>query len=223
VFDAIIEILNPGMADETIHNFVKAVNIHHHSLSWSHDGEWIAFVSGNRMFVGGGLGNIAPSSIWVVSARGGEPVQVTDNEYLNTSPVWTPDGKYLLYVSNQGGNRDVYQLPIGDSGTPSGPPMRLTAGGLDAHTIHLSADGKSLAYSVFTKHANIWSVPIPREGPISGSEAEPVTTGNQTIEGFDVSLDGKWIAFDTNRSGNQDIYRMPIAGGEPEQLSSLVA
>ncbi len=192
-----------------------------HSLSWSHDGEWIAFVSGNVTFVGGiALGNIAPSSIWVVSARGGEPVQVTDNEYLNTSPVWTPDGKYLLYVSNQGGNRDVYQLPIGDSGTPSGPPMRLTAGGLDAHTIHLSTDGKSLAYSVFTKHANIWSVPIPREGPISGSEAEPVTTGNQIIEGFDVSLDGKWIAFDSNRSGNQDIYRMPIAGGEPEQLTN---
>lgn len=191
-----------------------------HSLSWSHDGEWIAFVSGNRMFVGGRLGNIAPSSIWVVSARGGEPVQVTDNEYLNISPVWTPDGKYLLYVSNQGGNRDVYQLPIGDSGTPSGSPMRLTAGGLDAHTIHLSTDGKSLAYSVFTKHANIWSVPIPREGPISSSEAEPVTTGNQIIEGFDVSLDGKWIAFDSNRSGNQDIYRMPIAGGEPEQLTN---
>jgi len=192
-----------------------------HSLSWSRDGKWIAFVSGNDDFVIGGssIGNIAPSSIWVVSARGGEPAVVTDNEYFNVSPVWSPDGKSLLYISNQGGNLDVFQLPIGDSATPSGPPMRLTTG-LNAHSISISSNGENLAYSVFTKHANIWSIPIPKEGSISISEAQPVTTGNQEIEGIDVSLDGQWIVFDSNLSGNQDIYKMRIGDGEPEQMTS---
>lgn len=35
-----------------------------------------------------------------------------------------------------------------------------------------------------------------------------------------VSLDGRWLVFDANRSGNQDIYRMRLPDGEPEQVTS---
>jgi Tol biopolymer transport system component len=47
-----------------------------------------------------------------------------------------------------------------------------------------------------------------------------VTTGNQIVESFDISRDGKWLAFDSDRNGNQDIFRVPLAGGEAEQLTS---
>jgi Tol biopolymer transport system component len=47
-----------------------------------------------------------------------------------------------------------------------------------------------------------------------------VTTGNQIIESFDVSPDGRWLAFDSDRTGNQDQFSMPLAGGEQEQLTS---
>ena len=92
--------------------------------------------------------------------------------------------------------------------------------GLNAFIISLSADGKKLAYSIFTYSSNIWSIKIPEEKAISISEAIPVTTGNQAIEGFGVSPDGKWLAFDSNRSGNQDIYKMPVGGGELERLTT---
>ncbi len=46
-------------------------------------------------------------------------------------------------------------------------------------------------------------------------------TGSQVIEGLHVSKDGQWLAYDSNRSGkNQDIYKIPITGGEPVQLST---
>jgi Tol biopolymer transport system component len=77
-----------------------------------------------------------------------------------------------------------------------------------------------LGYSEFTHTANIWAIRIPKVGPISISEARQVTTGSQTIEGIDISSDGKWLAYDSNLNGNQDIYKMPIGGGEPEQLTS---
>lgn len=192
-----------------------------HSLSWSPDVSKIAYVSGNPAFLFGRpyIGNIAPCSIWVVSIEKGSPVQLTDNRYVNVNPVWTPDGRNILFISNRGGSRDVYQLPLKASAVPAGSPVRLTTG-LNALIISLSADGKKLAYSVFTYSSNIWSIKIPEEKAISISEAIPITTGNQAIEGISVSPDGKWLAFDSNRSGNQDIYKMPVGGGELEKLTT---
>ncbi len=192
-----------------------------HSLTWSPDGQWLALVSGNDQFAAGAtaLGNKGPSAIVVVPAIGGTSVPVTDNAALNVSPAWTPDSRHLLFVSNRDGARDVYVVRLGSSGKPAGRPSRLTTG-LNAHSISLSADGTRLAYSVYTSHANIWAISIPADGPISADRATQITTGNQTVEGLTVSPDGRWLYFDSDRSGNSDIYRMPLGGGEPQQLTT---
>jgi Tol biopolymer transport system component len=192
-----------------------------HSPAWSPDGAWIAYVSGNPEFVYSTytFGNLAPSAIWLAPAGGGQPIPVTDNKSLNVSPVWLPRGRQLLFVSDRDGGRDIYRVALSSSGQPVGPPTRLTAG-LNVHTISLSADGKRLTYSVFTETANVWAVPIPRHDVVSVSQGTAVTTGRQITEGLDVSRDGRWLAFDSDRSGNQDIYKMPLAGGEPEQLTT---
>jgi Tol biopolymer transport system component len=130
-----------------------------------------------------------------------------------------PDSRSLLFVSNRGGRRDVFQLKLSASGAVLGEPRQITTG-LDALSIDLSKDGSQLACSVFLTKSNLWSLPIPKSGPISPSEAKPMTTGAQTIEGFRVARDGAWIAFDSNRSGNQDIYKIPRTGGIPQQLTS---
>lgn len=192
-----------------------------HSLAWSPDGSRLAFVLGNAAFAyaHNAIGNIAPSSIAIVSASGGRPEPVTDAGSLNTSPVWTPDGRSLLFISDRDGSRDIYRVELSRSGRPSGRFVRLTTG-LSLHTIDLARDGRVLIYAAFTDYANIWSLPIPAGGPVSLAEALPVTSGHQSIEGIALSRDGQWLAFDSDRGGRQAIYRMPISGGEPVPLSA---
>jgi Tol biopolymer transport system component len=97
--------------------------------------------------------------------------------------------------------------------------MRLTTG-LDLATFSLSSDGRALAYSSFPNTSNIWAIPIPASGTVDEREAKQITTGTQHIEGVGVSRDGQWLAFDSDRQGNPDIYRMPVAGGEIQQVTT---
>jgi serine/threonine-protein kinase len=185
---------------------------------WSPDGRWIAYVAGNIQYPT--FANLAPSSIWVVLAAGGTPVRITGDQPLNASPAWLPDSRSLLFVSTRDGGRDVYQVHLSRSGAPSRAPARLTTG-LNSHTISLSADGRRLAYAASTETANVYALGLVPGRTVSLSAARAVTSGRQTTEGLSVSPDGHWLAFDSDRGGNQDIWRMPIDGsGPPEQLTS---
>jgi TolB protein len=190
-----------------------------HSISWSPDGQWIAYVTGNIHFVWDvSLGSSAPSSIWIVPAAGGAPSPVTDDQALNASPVWAPGGRELLFVSDRDGSRDVYALVLTRAGRPASAPARLSAG-LNALGISLSADGTKLAYANFGQTSNVWSLPIPSEGPVSIGQAQPLTTGARSVDFFEISPDGRWLVFDAARSGPHQVFRIPLAGGEPEQLT----
>ncbi len=185
--------------------------------SWSTDDKLITFTTGNsQFFVGDNIGNLAPSTVWVVRADGGEPVQISDATHLNVSPVFTPDGE-VLFVSSMGGNRDIYSQRIGSDLKPRGESVRLTTG-LNAHTISVDRSGKTLAYSVFNTVANLWSIPISAS-TATDAQLHQITSGNQTVESGFVSYDGKWIAYDSNLNGNADIFKVPVDGGEPQQLT----
>ncbi|MGH7536344.1 MAG: protein kinase domain-containing protein, partial [Gemmatimonadales bacterium] len=189
-----------------------------HSPVWSPDGQWIAYVSGNLLYPP--VANLAPSSIWVVRASGGAPVRITEDRPLHTSPVWLPDSRGLLYVSDRDGGRDVYFIRLSRSGEPDGGPVRVTTG-LHPHTISLSADGRTLVYGLYTESSNVAAVPLRPGRSVSLRDARPITSGSQVIEGFSISPDGHWLVFDSNRSGNSDIWRMPLDGSSPpEPLST---
>ncbi|MEE9474011.1 MAG: protein kinase, partial [Acidimicrobiia bacterium] len=188
-----------------------------HSLAWSPDGRLIAYVNGNVAWRT--TTNVLNASIWILNADGGEPVQVTDLEHMDLSPQWLPDSRHLLFVSDRDGPRGIYVVEVGPEG-PRGPPRSVLSSS-DPHSISISADGRKLAYSRFPVAQNIWSIPIPRSGSVSISDAVPVTEGNQYIESHSVSPDGEWIVFNSTIRGELDIYKMPLEGGDPQLVADI--
>ena len=180
------------------------------------DGSAIAFMVGNADFVGA-WSNIAASAIWVI-VPGKPPVKVTDDVSLNASPAWLPDGT-LLYVSNRDGARDIWAVRLGRDGAPHPATRKRLTTGLDAYSISIADDGRTLAYDRMIVRQNIYAIPIPTSGVASVANAKPITSGNQVIERVSLSRDGKWLAFDSNVEGNQDIFVMPSSGGEARRVT----
>jgi eukaryotic-like serine/threonine-protein kinase len=101
------------------------------SPSWSPDGRRIAFDS---------LGYDNHFHIWLIDADGGTPRRITtqtDNEH---TPMWSRDGRWVYFSSQEGTTRDIWRVPAS-----GGTPERLTHGGSGPFACE-SADGKSLLF-----------------------------------------------------------------------------
>jgi tricorn protease len=78
-----------------------------------------------------------------------------------------------------------------------------------ARTPHVANDGRI----VFAYHDDIWVADSNGANPRR-------LTANVGREGRPrFSPDGRWIAFESNRTGNDDVFVMPSEGGEPRQLT----
>ena len=191
-----------------------------HSPRWSPDGTKIVYVNGAASFTYGvdNLGNTATSALKLVTLGDERAHPLTSGNWLETNPIWLPDNRTLLFISSRDGGRDVYSLRLTPTGQPEADPIRVSSG-LNAHTMSLGRNGTLLAYASYVPSANVWAMPIPETGTASIRDAQQITFGNEKIEKLAVSPDGQWLAYDSDRNGQADIWKVPVAGGTPEQLT----
>src|SRR5260221_8733946 len=71
----------------------------------SADGKWAAFVVSTPDMEA----NRNASNVWMVSAAGGEAMQVTQSGH-DSSPAWSPDGKTLAFLSSRDWDSQGYLL-----------------------------------------------------------------------------------------------------------------
>lgn len=180
------------------------------ATSWSPDGKQIAFVT-----------NISGrNNIWLVSAEGGWPSQLTISDQRQIDPAWSPDGKWIAFDSDHDGDEQWDLFLVSPK---SGEIMNLTNTPDTAEEGHAwSPDSRYLAYmskprSSSTFEINIMDVltkryrAITRNTPKELGNTSPIWSG-----------DGKWIAYTQQHAAGKDsnIFLADVTTGKATLLTA---
>jgi serine/threonine-protein kinase len=156
----------------------------------------------------------ATSDVWVYELTRGTFTRLTV-EGSNYRPLWTPDGRRIIYQRTAGPNQFhlVWQLADG-----SGSEEILTTSDYPWWPSCFSPDGKLLVFQQNTADTGVDLSILPLEG-----DRQPYSwLKTKFLEwGAVFSRDGKWIAYTSDESGQFEIYvrSFPDAGGK-RQIST---
>lgn len=177
---------------------------------------------GKQIAISHGTKEDGKSRIYTLPLAGGIPQLITPMapSYLHG---WSPDGKFLSYCAERGGNYDVYAIPA-----KGGEEIRLTnAEGLDDGPEYSPCGGYIWFNSVRTGLMQIWRMKA------DGTEQTQMTIDETRNSWFPhISPDGKHVVFIAYYKGdlepgqhlankNVELRIMPASGGDPKTLVKL--
>src|SRR5215213_1723383 len=182
--------------------------------NWSPHGNRIAY---------GGRRNAAQRDIWTIPANGGEPTEVTNDAAIEASPVWSPDGKYLYFGSDRGGSMNVWRVPIEEqSGKVLGPAEAVTTPSSYSTHLSFSRDGRHMVYSQVIIRGNLQQIAFDPDKETVTGQTSWITQGSKWANTPNLSPDGQWLAFDSQRGKQDDLFVVMRDGTGLRQLTDDV-
>jgi dipeptidyl aminopeptidase/acylaminoacyl peptidase len=184
--------------DRPAHNYWEDA-----SPNWSPDGQWLVYAS--------------QGDIWSVPSAGGKARRLTDYRHGDSSPIVSPDGERVYYLSGRRMFHNLcYTTLDGDWPTP------LTHFEADVSDPQPAPDGKTVTF-VYHPQDDLNRSEICLVAA-TGGEVQHLTGGAEVQDSFPRwSPDGKHIAYLSNRSGWQELYLLSVASGELQQLTTFSA
>lgn len=163
------------------------------------------------------IGDITQRDVWVVDvANGGDPVLFVATPANELSPMFSPDGNWIAYVSNETGQNEVYVRPYP-------PPGPVTAVSIDGGSEpNWSRDGTELLY----RHGDsIMSVPVTLGSGFRARSpqevlAEPPLPGAGGNPNYDIFPDGRLLI--RHAAPGTSIDRVRLVLNWQEELRELV-
>ncbi|HEY1339072.1 MAG TPA: hypothetical protein VGF59_16270 [Bryobacteraceae bacterium] len=141
----------------------------------------------------------ASAALWIVDASG-NAAPFSAGSRNERSPVWSPDGSRIAFSADQDGQRDLFVKAV--SGNGASRPELLFKSAVPKYPTDWSRDGRYLLFGVLAAatRADVWSLSL------ADRRAAPV---KQTIFSEDygtVSPDGRWLAYQSDDSGRNEVY-----------------
>jgi serine/threonine protein kinase/Tol biopolymer transport system component len=181
--------------------------------SWSPHGQRIAYWG---IPSGGGR-----RVVWTIPADGGEPVAAVNDDHINWNPVWSPDGRFLYFVSDHSGSMNLWRVPIDEAtGRTGGEPQPITPSSQSLGLLSLSHDGRRIVYATDEQKSNLERRALDPLSHRISSEVTAVTQGSRVVLSSSPSPDGKWVVFDIS-TPQEDLFLVRSDGtGEVRQLTN---
>ena len=176
--------------------------------------EWLAFETKR--------GSLGDYEIFVMTTDGTRVTNLTNSWADDVSPVWSPDGRRIAFVSLRDtltgkwglGPGTIYIMDFDPVVGVANNLFRLTDGTSEDGWPTWSPDGRRVAFqSDRTGNWDIWVMNT------DGSGLTQLTNHPEDDEHPDWSPDGKKIAFTSRREGNRDIWVMNADGSKPVNLT----
>ncbi|HSP94495.1 MAG TPA: protein kinase [Thermoanaerobaculia bacterium] len=201
------------IADERGHNPQQATSdaseaLAHTRPRWSPDGSRIIFQNIER----------TKFDLRVVDLASNALSWVTNDYVQDIWPVWSPSG-FVYFTSYRGGGLNIWRVAVTARGEPVGPLQQLTTGAGQDVGVAISRDGRKLAFSILRQNAHIWRLPVsPAAGRPAGSPEKVIATTREDSRGA-WSRDGKEIVFNSDRSGEMNVWLLSTADGAVRQVT----
>jgi serine/threonine-protein kinase len=141
------------------------------------------------------------SVLWIYDLTRGSLTQLTSEQSTSSNPLWTPDGRRVVYRSNKAGIWNLYWRPADGSGAEE----RLTTSDNSDTPYSWSPDGKVLAFAKGSH--DIWILPLGGD-----RKAQPFLQTPSISTSPQFSPDGRWLAYISEESGGAQVYVQPYPG-----------
>jgi len=148
--------------------------------------------------------------IWVHEPARGSATRLTFDPAMDYAPVWSPDGKQILFGSSRRLGFRLY-LKNADDSSPEGEVVDLGSD-WQISAWDWSRDSKNV---LLRKGNELWYITWPER------VAKPLLQAKWTVRNAQFSPDGRWMAYASNETGNWEIYVSPFPSANGKwQVSS---
>ncbi len=177
------------------------------SFEWSPDGEWIAYSVPDEHF---------NNEVWIVSATGGTPYNVSRHPDDDVAPRWSPDGRRLVWTARRSQDSfDIWGVWLTRADHERTAPQWLKLWNKDRGNAKKSRDNDADDVAerqpelphVTIEFDRLWER-VERITDLKGDEGRPR-----------VSPNGRTIIFTAEHEGEEDLYSVDWNGKELERLT----
>ena len=163
----------------------------------------------------------ANRDIWTVDLEGGKPVKVAAHDANDWNPVWSPDGRWLYFLSNRSGSMGLWRVAIDEaSGVTRGDPQPLATPAWYVADFSLSADGAIGVYSSMIVTNNVARAVFDPDTATIKGDVEMLTSGTNDFVYLDATKDGRFVALTTSSRTREDLYVLTVADRTVRQLTN---